>query len=72
MELLEKCIVMGLLLRVEVNGKIVVVGLLEWVCEDLCDFEKMYIEVNNNCVIVVMKFNVYSSCSYVVLCVKFI
>lgn len=60
----------GLPLRAEANGKTVVVGLSERPCEDLRDFEKMYIEANNNRVTASTKLNAHSSRSHAVLRVK--
>ncbi|KAH8174808.1 kinesin motor domain-containing protein [Sarocladium implicatum] len=60
----------GLPLRAEANGKTVVAGLSEQSCEDLRDFEKLYIEANNNRVTAATKLNAHSSRSHAVLRVK--
>jgi hypothetical protein len=61
---------MGLPLRAEANGKTVVAGLSERPCEDLRDFEKLYIEANNNRVTAATKLNAHSSRSHAILRVK--
>lgn len=61
---------LGLPLRAEANGKTVVVGLTERTCEDLKDFEKLYIEANNNRVTAATKLNAHSSRSHAILRVK--
>ncbi|KAF4982337.1 hypothetical protein FDECE_17535 [Fusarium decemcellulare] len=66
----EKRTPTGLPLRAEANGKTVVVGLSERACEDLKDFEKMYIEANNNRVTAATKLNAHSSRSHAILRVK--
>ncbi|KAF4965308.1 hypothetical protein FSARC_6890 [Fusarium sarcochroum] len=66
----EKRTPTGLPLRAEANGKTVVVGLSERDCEDLKDFEKMYIEANNNRVTAATKLNAHSSRSHAILRVK--
>ncbi|KAG6017546.1 hypothetical protein E4U41_004181 [Claviceps citrina] len=60
----------GLPLRAEANGRTVVAGLSERACEDLRDFEKMYIEANNNRVTAATKLNAHSSRSHAILRVK--
>ncbi|KAG5928723.1 hypothetical protein E4U42_000087 [Claviceps africana] len=60
----------GLPLRAEANGKTVVAGLSERACEDLRDFEKMYIEANTNRVTASTKLNAHSSRSHAILRVK--
>ncbi|KAJ4209446.1 hypothetical protein NW767_001356 [Fusarium falciforme] len=66
----EKRTPTGLPLRAEANGRTVVVGLSERACEDLKDFEKMYIEANNNRVTAATKLNAHSSRSHAILRVK--
>lgn len=66
----EKRTATGLPLRAEANGKTVVAGLSERPCEDLRDFEKLYIEANNNRVTASTKLNAHSSRSHAVLRVK--
>ncbi|KAJ4254986.1 hypothetical protein NW762_009788 [Fusarium torreyae] len=66
----EKRTPTGLPLRAEANGKTVVVGLSERDCEDLKDFEKLYIEANNNRVTAATKLNAHSSRSHAILRVK--
>ncbi|KAK0384363.1 hypothetical protein NLU13_8450 [Sarocladium strictum] len=66
----EKRTTLGLPLRAEANGKTVVAGLSERACEDLRDFEKLYIEANNNRVTAATKLNAHSSRSHAVLRVK--
>lgn len=61
----------GLPLR-EANGKTIVVGLSEQPCEDLKDFEKLYIEANNNRITAATKLNAHSSRSHAILRVKVI
>lgn len=65
----EKRTPSGLPLR-EANGKTVVVGLSERSCEDLKDFEKLYIEANTNRVTAATKLNAHSSRSHAILRVK--
>ncbi|KHO01036.1 kinesin [Metarhizium album ARSEF 1941] len=60
----------GLPLRAEVSGRTVVAGLSERACEDLRDFEKLYIEANNNRVTASTKLNAHSSRSHAILRVK--
>lgn len=59
----------GLPLR-EANGKTNVVGLSERACEEIKDFERMYIEANNNRVTAATKLNAHSSRSHAILRVK--
>ncbi|KAM0277435.1 hypothetical protein ACHAQH_005799 [Verticillium albo-atrum] len=59
----------GLPLR-EKDGKTIVVGLSERPCQDLKDFEKLYIEANNNRVTASTKLNAHSSRSHAILRVK--
>ncbi|KAL7790300.1 P-loop containing nucleoside triphosphate hydrolase protein [Trichoderma ceciliae] len=66
----EKRTLTGLPLRAEANGKTVVVGLTERACDDLKDFEKLYIEANNNRVTAATKLNAHSSRSHAILRVK--
>lgn len=66
----EKRTATGLPLRAEANGKTVVAGLSERACEDLRDFEKMYIEANSNRVTASTKLNAHSSRSHAILRVK--
>lgn len=66
----EKRTATGLPLRAEANGKTVVVGLTERACDDLKDFEKLYIEANNNRVTAATKLNAHSSRSHAILRVK--
>ena len=61
---------MGLPLRAEANGRTVVCGLTERRCDDLKDFEKMYIEANNNRITAATKLNAHSSRSHAILRVK--
>ncbi|KAJ6440962.1 kinesin family protein [Purpureocillium lavendulum] len=70
LEPLEKRTPSGLPLRAEANGKTVVAGLSERACEDLKDFEKLYIEANNNRVTAATKLNAHSSRSHAILRVK--
>ena len=65
----EKRTPSGLPLR-EKDGKTVVVGLSERSCEDLKDFERLYIEANNNRVTAATKLNAHSSRSHAILRVK--
>ncbi|KAG6177102.1 hypothetical protein E4U27_004578 [Claviceps purpurea] len=60
----------GLPLRAEANGRTVVAGLSERACEDLRDFEKLYIEANTNRVTASTKLNAHSSRSHAILRVK--
>lgn len=62
----EKRTPSGLPLR-EANGKTVVVGLSERSCEDLKDFERLYVEANNNRVTAATKLNAHSSRSHAIL-----
>ncbi|OAQ79200.1 kinesin family protein [Purpureocillium lilacinum] len=66
----EKRTPSGLPLRAEANGRTVVAGLSERACGDLKDFEKMYIEANNNRVTAATKLNAHSSRSHAILRVK--
>lgn len=59
----------GLPLR-EKDGKTVVVGLTERPCGDLKDFERLYIEANNNRITAATKLNAHSSRSHAILRVK--
>ena len=65
----EKRSLAGLPLR-EKDGKTVVVGLSERACDDLKDFEKLYIEANNNRSTAGTKLNAQSSRSHAILMVK--
>jgi predicted transcriptional regulator len=65
----EKRMPAGLPLR-EKDGKTFVVGLSERACEDLRDFEKLYIEANNHRVTAATKLNAHSSRSHAILRVK--
>ncbi|KAJ0117401.1 kinesin heavy chain [Diaporthe amygdali] len=65
----EKRTPSGLPLR-EANGKTIVVGLSEQSCEDLKDFETLYIEANNNRITAATKLNAHSSRSHAILRVK--
>jgi DNA uptake protein ComE-like DNA-binding protein len=67
----EKRSLAGLPLR-EKDGKTIVVGLSEIACEDLKDFEKLYIEANNNRSTGATKLNAQSSRSHAILMVKVI
>ncbi len=67
----EKRSLAGLPLR-EKDGKTIVVGLSEIACEDLKDFEKLYIEANNNRSTAGTKLNAQSSRSHAILMVKVI
>lgn len=66
----EKRTPSGLPLRAEANGRTVVAGLSERACEDLRDFEKLYIEANNNRVTAATKLNAHNSRSHAILRVK--
>ncbi|KAI1162002.1 P-loop containing nucleoside triphosphate hydrolase protein [Nemania serpens] len=70
LEPVEKRTPSGLPLRAEANGKTVVAGLSERPCEDLKDFEKLYIEANTNRVTAATKLNAHSSRSHAILRVK--
>ncbi|KAI1505077.1 kinesin-II 95 kDa subunit [Biscogniauxia marginata] len=70
LEPLEKRTPSGLPLRAEANGKTVVAGLSERPCDDLKDFERLYIEANNNRVTAATKLNAHSSRSHAILRVK--
>ncbi|KAK3320275.1 P-loop containing nucleoside triphosphate hydrolase protein [Cercophora scortea] len=59
----------GLPLR-EKDGKTFVVGLSERSCEDLKDFERIYIESNTNRITAATKLNAHSSRSHAILRVK--
>ncbi len=59
----------GLPLR-EKDGKTIVVGLSEHACEDLKDFERLYVEANNNRSTAGTKLNAQSSRSHAILMVK--
>jgi hypothetical protein len=59
----------GLPLR-EKDGKTIVVGLSEHACEDLKEFERLYIEANNNRSTAGTKLNAQSSRSHAILMVK--
>jgi DNA uptake protein ComE-like DNA-binding protein len=61
----------GLPLR-EKDGKTIVVGLSEHACDDLKEFEKLYIEANNNRSTAGTKLNAQSSRSHAILMVKVI
>ncbi|PHH81810.1 hypothetical protein CDD82_7795 [Ophiocordyceps australis] len=63
----EKRTPSGLALRAEANGKTVVVGLTQRACQDLKDFDKLYIEANNNRVTAATKLNAHSSRSHAIL-----
>ncbi|KAK0750602.1 P-loop containing nucleoside triphosphate hydrolase protein [Schizothecium vesticola] len=65
----EKRTPSGLPLR-EKDSKTVVVGLSERSCEDLKDFERLYIEANNNRITAATKLNAHSSGSHAILRVK--
>ncbi|KAK4141441.1 P-loop containing nucleoside triphosphate hydrolase protein [Dichotomopilus funicola] len=54
----------------EKDGKTLVVGLSERSCDDLKDFERLYIEANNNRVTAATKLNAHSSRSHAILRVK--
>jgi DNA uptake protein ComE-like DNA-binding protein len=66
----EKRTPSGLPLRAEANGKTVVAGLSERSCQDLKDFERLYIEANANRVTAATKLNAHSSRSHAILRVK--
>ncbi|KAI6779933.1 Kinesin-like protein-like protein [Emericellopsis cladophorae] len=68
----EKRTATGLPLRAEASGRTVVAGLSERACEDLKDFEKLYIEANQNRVTASTKLNAHSSRSHAILRVKII
>ncbi|KAI1113989.1 P-loop containing nucleoside triphosphate hydrolase protein [Nemania sp. NC0429] len=70
LEPVEKRTPSGLPLRAEANGKTVVAGLSERPCQDLKDFEKLYIESNANRVTAATKLNAHSSRSHAILRVK--
>ncbi|CAJ2509500.1 Uu.00g145260.m01.CDS01 [Anthostomella pinea] len=70
LEPLEKRTPSGLPLRAEANGKTVVAGLSERPCEELKDFERLYIESNINRVTAATKLNAHSSRSHAILRVK--
>ncbi|EGX96686.1 kinesin family protein [Cordyceps militaris CM01] len=61
---------MGLPLRAEAGGRTVVCGLTERRCDDLRDFETLYIEANSNRVTAATRLNAHSSRSHAVLRVK--
>ncbi|KAK3367835.1 P-loop containing nucleoside triphosphate hydrolase protein [Podospora didyma] len=65
----EKRTPSGLPLR-EKDGKTIVVGLSERSCEDLRDFERIYIESNSNRITAATKLNAHSSRSHAILRVK--
>lgn len=65
----EKRSLAGLPLR-EKDGKTTVVGLSEHACDDLKDFERLYIEANNNRSTAGTKLNAQSSRSHAILMVK--
>jgi len=67
----EKRTLAGLPLR-EKDGKTIVVGLSEHACEDLKEFERLYIEANNNRSTAGTKLNAESSRSHAILRVKVI
>jgi len=67
----EKRSLAGLPLR-EKDGKTHVVGLQEVACDDLKDFERLYIEANNNRSTAGTKLNAQSSRSHAILTVKVI
>lgn len=67
----EKRSLAGLPLR-EKDGKTIVVGLSEHNCDDLKDFERLYIEANNNRSTAGTKLNAQSSRSHAILMVKVI
>jgi DNA uptake protein ComE-like DNA-binding protein len=70
LEPLDKRTPSGLPLRAEANGKTVVAGLSERPCQDLKDFERLYIEANTNRVTAATKLNAHSSRSHAILRVK--
>ncbi|RDL31921.1 putative kinesin-II subunit [Venustampulla echinocandica] len=65
----EKRTLAGLPLR-EKDGKTIVVGLSEHACDDLKDFERLYIEANHNRSTAGTKLNAQSSRSHAILMVK--
>ena len=65
----DKRLPAGLPLR-EKGNKTFIVGLSERLCQDLKDFEKMYVEANNNRVTATTKLNAHSSRSHAILRVK--
>ncbi|SZF01241.1 unnamed protein product [Blumeria hordei] len=67
----EKRTLAGLPLR-EKDGKTIVVGLSEHACDNLKDFERFYIEANNNRSTAGTKLNAQSSRSHAILQVKLI
>lgn len=67
----EKRTPTGLPLR-EAHSKTHVIGLTERPCEDLKDFEKLYIEANNNRITAATKLNAHSSRSHAILRVKLV
>ncbi|KAH8595257.1 P-loop containing nucleoside triphosphate hydrolase protein [Bisporella sp. PMI_857] len=67
----EKRTLAGLPLR-EKDGKTIVVGLSERTCDDLKDFERLYIEANNNRSTAGTTLNAESSRSHAILMVKVI
>ncbi|KAH8903340.1 kinesin-domain-containing protein [Coniochaeta sp. PMI_546] len=69
LELPEKRTPSGLPLR-EKDGKTIVIGLSERSCQDLKDFETLYIEANTNRVTAATKLNAHSSRSHAILRVK--
>lgn len=54
----------------EKDGKTIVVGLSEHACDDLKDFERLYVEANNNRSVGATKLNAESSRSHAILMVK--
>lgn len=66
----EKRTPSGLPLRAEANGKTIVAGLSERPCQDVRDFERLYIESNNNRITAATKLNAHSSRSHAILRVK--
>ncbi|KAG4431065.1 hypothetical protein IFR05_013457 [Cadophora sp. M221] len=68
-ELPEKRSLAGLPIR-EKDGKTFVVGLSEHACDDLKDFERLYIEANNNRSTAGTSLNAQSSRSHAILMVK--
>ncbi|KAI0205945.1 kinesin-II 95 kDa subunit [Astrocystis sublimbata] len=70
LEPVEKRTPSGLPLRAEASGKTVVAGLSERPCQDLKDFEQLYIEANTNRVTAATKLNASSSRSHAILRVK--
>lgn len=65
----EKRSLAGLPIR-EKDGKTIVVGLSEHACDDLKDFERLYIEANNNRSTAGTKLNAQSSRSHAILMFK--